>query len=575
MYSEYRSVQLLVSALKEYNVKHIVLSPGGSDIPIIHSIETDNFFKCYSVVDERSAVYFGIGISQAENTPVACVCTSGTAVSNYLPGMTEAYYQNVPIIAITADKNPHFQGQIETQKIDQINLFNSVSLKSVDLPYSNDPNDDWLCERLIKEAITSAIYHSKGPVHINLPIVGSYNNYSCNSLPPIRKVLKINYESGPIVWNSYIKKIHNAKKILIIVGQNILFTEEDKKYIERFFELYNCFISVEHISNLNCKGCIYTYSITETGNATTEEYIPDLVISIGNNISSYSLKPLLRKNFKKFTHISIDASGRYRDTFKGLSDIFECSPQFFFKYFVQNAPENSSNDLAYYSLWKKLEEKIDITEFEFSPYYVAQKLSTIIPENSVLHLAILNSTRIMQFFPLNKGVKVFSNIGALGIDGCLSTFMGQQANINNQLAFCIIGDLSFFYDMNAVGIKHLNKNSRIILLNNGGGAEFHLFMDKNKIPTLNNFVCAEHTKTAKGWIESLGFDYYSAHTKKDLDDCITIFSKASEHPLFLEVFTDKEEDARISKVFFQKLAPQRTIAQTAKSLVKKVINKLS
>ena len=129
MYTYYKSIQLLIACLKVYNVKHVVLSPGGSDIPLIHSIETDDFFTCYSVIDERSAVYFGIGVSQIHNEPVACICTSGTAVSNYLPGITEAFYQNVPIIAITADKNPYFQGQIGTQKIEQqhqgaIKMFN-------------------------------------------------------------------------------------------------------------------------------------------------------------------------------------------------------------------------------------------------------------------------------------------------------------------------------------------------------------------------------------------------------------------------------------------------------------------
>lgn len=570
MYSNFKSIQILIASLKQYNVKKIVLSPGGSDIPIIHSLENDSFFDCYSVVDERSAVYFGIGISQSLNEPVACVCTSGTAVSNYLPGMTEAFYQNVPIIAITADKDPRFNGQIETQKITQNGLFGEISLKSVELPLGVSSNDLWYCERLIKEALVEGLLKRKGPVHINIPIVGSYSNYSVSDLPRVNFVNYITCESHHSIWDQYVLDLTKAKKILVVVGQNIVFNELDKKNIERFFDKYNCVFSVEHLSNLNCKGCVFTYPISETNNLIGDDFVPDIVISLGNNVSSYGLKPFLRNNHNKFKHYIIDENGRYRDVFKGLDTIFHCSPSYFFDYFSNNGDLKTINDLVYFNILDSSSKKIRISNYEFSNLYVAKKLSEIIPENSILHTAILNSTRLMQFFKLNNNVRTFSNVGALGIDGCLSTFIGQ-ASVVNELAFCLIGDLSFFYDMNAAGIKHINSNVRIILLNNGGGSEFHFFMNKKDVPTLNNFVCAEHKKVAKGWVESLGFKYYSASTIEELDNNISILSKESSSPIFLEVFTDMEKDAFLLKKIYNENAPFPSVKDLAKKVYRKLI----
>ncbi len=549
MYSNFKSVQLLVAVLKSYNISRVVLSPGGSDVPIIHSIEQDDFFKCYSVVDERSAVYYAIGLSQGMNEPVVCVCTSGTAVSNYLPGMTEAYYQNVPIIAITADKNPCYNGQIETQKITQHSIFGDVSLKSVELPTGTNSDELWLCERLIKEAVLASVNFSKGPSHINIPIVGNYADYDVKTLPSIKHVDYLSLEASENVWMNYVKRLTRAKRILIVVGQNVVFSEEDIKNIEEFVTTYNCVISVENISNLNCNGTVTTYPITEAQKNDSQVLIPDLVISFGNNIVSYGLKPLLRKNYLKFDHWSIDPSGRYRDVFKGLTDVICCSPSYFFKYIVEHSLAKVESDSSYYNEWKKALDSFYIPEFDFSNFYVASKLAQAIPPNSILHMAILNSARVMQYFKLAENVKSFSNIGALGIDGCLSSFMGQAAT-TDELAFCLTGDLSFFYDMNALGIRSLRNNVRIILLNNGGGAEFHLFVDKSNVPTMNTHICAEHSKKAKGWVESLGIQYVSASNKQELEDAIKQLSQPSKTPIFMEVFTEMESDAEITKSFY-------------------------
>ena len=195
-------------------------------------------------------------------------------------------------------------------------------------------------------------------------------------------------------------------------------------------------------------------------------------------------------------------------------------------------------------------------------------LANIIPENSILHLAILNSTRVMQFFRLNRGIKTYSNVGALGIDGCLSSFVGQSV-ATRELAFCLIGDLSFFYDMNSASIRHLANNARIIMLNNGGAAEFHFSMGEKKLPAINQHISVKNNRTAKGWIESLGFQYYSISNKDEANKILPLLAEESDRPVFVEAFGDMEEDARLSKAFFESNYPK-----DLKSNVKKAAEKV-
>lgn len=584
MYSNIKSVQILISLLKQYGVKEIVLSPGGSDIPLIHSIETDKDFNCYSVVDERNATYFAMGLAQEKDTYVACICTSGTAICNYLPGVTEAYYQDVPILVITADKNPYFQGQLETQKIDQMNTFTNVVKKSVDLPLVRSEDDEWLCNRLINEALLELNHHGTGPVHINIPIIGDTSLYECKELPKVRKMNIVYDNLEKNLWNEYSKILSSKKRIMVVIGQNVNFSESDIKNLNCFFEKYNCIFAVEHLSNVECEGKIYTYPITEM-EGLTENLLPDLVISIGNNLAAYKLKPFLRANYKKMENWYITSSGRVRDAYKSLTTIFEMSVSSFFENICKYSTD-TKNNLSYYNEWKKIESFINIPDVELSNMYVAKSLAETIPENSILHLAILNSTRTMQYFKLNKNIHTYSNVGALGIDGCLATFVGQSV-ANDKLSYLVIGDLSFFYDMNAAALRSIKNNVRIILLNNGGGSEFHFFMGKEKIPTINKHISAEHNHVAEGWIKSLNYDYYAVNNKEELDSIMPILGKKSEKPIFVEVFTDMELDAKrinniykeneinilknIDKKKYIKKVVKNVIPSDAKKKIKKII----
>ncbi len=562
MISSIKNVSTLIAMLKQYGIQDVVLAPGGSDIPIIHMIETDSYFTCYSVVDERSLVYFAMGISQQKKAPVACVCTSGTAVSNFLPGMTEAFYRDVPIIAITADKNQNFQGQLETQKINQIGIFGECCRKSINLPVIRNNEDQWLCERLINEALIELHHHGSGPVQINIPVEGDISSYVDGELPKCKKITLIEGTDNEL-FSHYIKqRLSKFEKIMILVGQDIDFSDREVACIEKFAYNYNVVIAADHQANLNCFGTINTYPITEMEKKIDNKLIPSLVISLGNNIASYDLKYILRRA-NNVEHWQIDEAGRIRDVFHHLTTVFECNIFEFFSAIEKNQVKKARND--YYEAWKEGLQSIIIDEIPYSSFYIAKELSKAIPENSILHLAILNSTRLMQYFPLQKGVKTYSNLGALGIDGCLSSFMGQAVS-TDQLAFCLIGDLSFFYDMNAVSICHRKNNIRIILLNNSGAGEFYFTLGKETISSIDKHIGAINRRTAKGWVESLGYKYYSVHNSEEAHKVISNLGKRTDFPVFVEVFTDIEEDTGITRSAYKK-----NLIKTSKDTMKDVI----
>lgn len=539
MYSNEKSVLILISLLKAYKINTVVISPGGSDAPIVRSFEYDSSFCCFSVVDERNAAYVAMGMAQESGNPVACLCTAGTAVCNYIPGITEAYYQNIPIVAITSDQHPFLLDQLELQKISQENIFNSIVKKEITLPCVKNQMDEWYCNRIVNEALLELNHHGRGPIHINVPIMETLE-CSQKSLPLQRVIKRFDVKKAPY---SELANRLVGKKVLIIIGENLDISDDVINLFERFFKHYNCVFNVETISNVTCTGCITTYPATETGFACNKpELIPDIIISLGNYIASYRLKEILRASKNSCENWLINENGNVCDPYWSLSYIFEGDYREFFSLLLE---ENISctKSHGYYDLWNQVANSIKLGDLFFSSLSIAKVLSEEIADNSILHTAVLNSTRVTQFFKFKKKVHFYSNLGTLGIDGCVSTFIGQSF-ATTRLSYLLIGDLSFFYGMNSISIRGVGNNVRIILLNNGGGEEF-----KIKLPypqgEMSNFICAQRERTAKGWVESLGFKYYSASTNEQVRDVLREFAQESNTPLFLEIQTDIDKDSKI------------------------------
>ena len=534
---------LLISLLKQYGIKRLVLSSGARNIPFVTAVETDDYFECFSVIDERNAAFFGLGMCQQLQEPIAIACTSGTAASNYLTGVTEAYYSHAPLVIITCDRSPYTLNQLETQKIDQPAIFTSVVKKSVSLPVIKDADDIWYCQRLLNEAFISLKQHQPGPVHINIPLVGDTNALWNESLKKLKnaQVRKIDYVAidDTEIWQQMVKTLSNRKRVIVVMGQDCSDDENLHQALRQYCSYTQVPILLDNLSNFRCSQMVWAEPIIKALNAESiEGLLPEVVITLGNNFQE-RIKDLLKAHQGKFEHWSIDQEGVIRDVFKSQTALFECKPAYFFSYFTKNV---IPTDGTYCHRWQELAEAIKLPEMPFTNFYVIKEFTRVIPKDSILHLSILNATRLTQFFDIDPSIKVYSNVNSFGIDGCLPTFIGQSV-ATDTMSFLVIGDLSFFYGMNALAIKHKKSNIRILLINNGGGAEFHIVPSSNAIPTIDKHIGAAHNHKAQGWAESMEYKYVKADDKESFSVALNEFIRTDhDSPVLLEVFTNMKTD---------------------------------
>lgn len=572
MYTEVKSYQMIISLLKQYNIRNCVLSAGSRNLPFVHSVEQDDFFKCYSVVDERSAGYFALGLSQELCEPVVISCTSSTATCNYWPPVTEAFYQGVPLIILTSDRDPRMLGQWEDQMIDQVGMYDRHVVKSVNLPIINNKNDEIFCERLLNEAFLELRHNGKtGPVHINIP-TDSYNRtFVEKKLINTKKIERVENLDQEF-FREKIEKLKSAKKILVVCGQKTNVSKKLKESLNLFFKKYNSVLAVEFMSNVGLEQGINTNACMDSNFAdidSVKELLPDIIISYGGQIFT-PLKVQLKNNHGKFEHWLINENGKVIDAFKSLTTIFECTPEFFFSQACKY--NNNKNDMKYYEQFKKYSDSVKFPKIPYSHIYAIKNVVEKIQENSILHLSINDSIRIANYFKTSKGVKTYANIGTHGIDGCMSSFLGQANGNPNKKAYLIIGDLAFFYDMNSLKINSIPKNVRILLVNNHGGSEFYFNrIWQNEKSDLH--TSARHNVKAMGWVQSNNFRYLCANNKESFDKNLSIFlSSEGDKPIVFEVFTEMSSDADILHEILKynrKKSLKDSIVRTTKEIVKK------
>lgn len=572
MYTSIKNVQIIIALLKSYGIRHIVISPGSRNIPFTASVENDDYFKCYSIVDERSAAFFGIGLIQQLKEPVVICCTSGTAVCNYISAVTEAFYQKLPLVVVTADRDKYCLNQLEDQDIPQMSFFSRITKKSVNVPIIESDREFDYSVRIVNEALLELFHHGTGPVHLNMQIaIGPQEtDFSLAELPQIRKINRhmVNKKDS---LKEFAQRLSSAKKVMVIYGQSQPASKEMRESVEKFFNSFNCFIAVELMSNIKCNGCI---DIDNAPHFPTpeliQEYIPEIVISVnGNFLSDY--KGQMKRNWN-FEHWLVCEEGYLADPYHKLTEIFEGSTKDFFDTMSSYAQKKRS-DYSYYELWKNHVDNLPVANDEYCDIYAVKKFMECIPENSVLHMANSSSVRLAQIFKLKDNIQVYCNRGTNGIDGSMSSFIGN-AIATDSLCFLVIGDLSFFYDMNALWNRYIGKNIRIMLNNNFGAGIFHYIRKKEMFPSLDLHTAAEHDGQAKSWVESRGFRYLSAHNKEEFDVAIKEFvSSQSDKPIIMEVFTDKEEDAKALRNYYSS-APidnKTKIKKGLKKMIKKVI----
>ncbi|MDO4363947.1 MAG: 2-succinyl-5-enolpyruvyl-6-hydroxy-3-cyclohexene-1-carboxylic-acid synthase [Clostridia bacterium] len=588
MYSSLKNVQILVSLLKKFDVKNIVISAGTRHTPFVYSVEHDDFFNTYSVVDERSAGFFAIGLIEELHVPVAVVCTSGTAAANYVSAANEAFYQQLPLLLLTADRNHYYMFQQEEQMIPQEGLYKDVCKNVVTLGHVRDEKDFWYYSRICNEALLDLTQGEKGPVHINFIVENDYPiqqgivKFEEKVLPDIKKINRLTLEDNLAEWKLWSDKLKSSK-VLIIYGQFRPLSDEEVNIIEDFCEKYDVVISSDIISNLHTKYSIPTFAMCRVLNsAQMESLCPDIVITMNANSIS-EIKSRLSQFKNRFDHWHVSAKGKVSDPFKILSDVVACSPITFFEKFANLA--ESTCDHEFYNKWKNLHDTIgqngtlNEEKIVYSSMYAVQQYIKNIPSNSLLHIANSNSIRLSAYFDVNSNVAVYDNRGSHGIDGSMSAFIGQ-ASVSGRLSFLLIGDLSFFYDMNALWNRYLGNNIRILVCNNSGGAIFYTYPNTKNVPTLAEHIAAEHTTSVEAWVKCRGFKYLSARTQKEFDENLPqLMNPSFDSPVLMEVFTDKEIDANCIKTILQPYHSEtKSIKSTIGSMMpaemKKIIKKI-
>ena len=548
-YTSEKNHQILIALLKASGIRYVVASPGATNVSFVASVQSDPFFKVYSSVDERSAAYIACGLAGESGEPVVLSCTGATAARNYYPGLTEAFYRKLPLIAVTSSQVSYNEGRLIPQVTDRSHPTTDIQVYHTTLKAVKDETDFKECMLKVNAGLIALKRNSGGPIHFNLETTYS-TDYSIRNLPAVKKIEYLGYESSFPSLDKY-------TKIAFSVGSHRAFTEEETILMDKFCEKYGAVVICDHTSGYYGKYRIQGSIIGAQGSFDKRSYMPDLGIHIGEVSGDYESDLLFHG--RDIWRVSED--GEAKDKYEGMTKLFGISLKaFLIKYLSgpkQATPVSRSSE--YFNTIRNLELSLrqDMGEVPFSNIWLARELTPKIPANSVVHLGILNSLRCWNLFRLPQTVTSTSIVGGFGIDGSLSTILGASLVHPDRLYYLVIGDLAFFYDLNALGNRHVGNNLRILLVNNGVGTEFKNYNhrvaefgdDGDAFMAARGHYGRQSRALIKHFSEDLGFRYLSASNKQEFLNCYSEFiSPEISGPMLFEVFTDSKDESQALRV---------------------------
>ena len=570
-YSKIPVARSVVALCVAKDIKHVVISPGSRNAPLTIGFTHHDEITPYSIVDERCAAFFALGMAQELKKPVALVCTSGSALLNYYPAIAEAYYSDIPLVIISADRPVERIDIGDGQTIRQKNVFENHILYSANL-YSelvleNEASDPKLQqkqfeaqkhnEREVNLALNKAI-EEKGPVHINVPfyepLYDTVENIDVNPLQILPEIKERHYSENQLqnyadVWNA-------AKRKMVIVGvaqPNAV----EQKFLDKLAEDPSVIVLTETTSNLHQEE-FFTRIDTLIGPIEKDEnkkdlfkkLQPDILLTFGGMIVSKKIKSFLRNHSPKH-HWHIDSKKAY-NTFFCLNKHFETDVNSFFTEFFPLTTETESD---YGSFWKEVKNKRQsrheeyMAEIPYSDLKAMQEIYQMIPRDSVLHFGNSSTIRYAQLFQWDKTLKMYCNRGTSGIDGSISTAVGASVSSEEPVTI-ITGDLSFFYDSNALWNNYIPPNFRIIVLNNNGGGIFRILPGNKNSENFEKYFETIHNLKAKPICDLYGFDYLKANSEEDIQNTMKNFFSKSAKPKLLEIFTPRKLNDEVLLEYF-------------------------
>ena len=536
-YTSEKNVQIVIALLKAHGIRKVIASPGTTNMTFVGSIQNDPWFEIYSSVDERSAAYMACGLAAESGEPVVISCTGATASRNYLPGLTEAYYRKLPVLALTSHRGVHSIGHLLDQQIDRRSIPNDVAICSVTAPLVRDSSDEKFCTIEATKAILALKQNGGGPSHINM--YTSYSqDFSVKELPKVRKIERYSaFDKLP--------DLEADKRIAIFIGSHKPFSDTETEAIDSFCAAHNAVVFCDHTSGYKGKYETHFSLFFTQDNYRSPLLKVDLLIHLGEvsgDLARISIGGVWRVN----------EDGELRDTFGRLTRVFAMPEEHFFRAYTPEEYEPCSS--FYEACQEELRQALaTLPELPFSNVWVAQQIHSMLPDGCYFHMGIYNSLRSYNFFDLPKSVKSSCNVGGFGIDGGLSTLIGASFANPDVLHLGVFGDLAFFYDLNVLGNRHVGNNVRILLINNGKGNEFRNYGHYCSIfgEDADRYIAAaghygnKSSLLVRHYTEDLGYEYYTASNKDEFLQYVPVFLDPTigEHPIVLEVFTDTEGES--------------------------------
>lgn len=545
-YAVEKNVQMVLALLKANNIKKVIASPGATNESIVASMQSDSYFEMYSCVDERSAAYMACGMAAESGEPVVLSCTGATSSRDYMPGLTEAYYRHLPILAITSSMDTNRIGHLYPQCTNRSTPPVDAVKSSYCIEHIKDESDEWDCTIKLNKAFDDLKRNGGGPVLLNLVTWGC-GDYSVVNLPKVRVIRRISLtDSYPTL---------DGKNVLVFIGSHLKWSDRASHLLDLFCNKFKTVALCDHTSDYKGKYRVLSALVaTQEVQPEPKLFECDVLVHLGEISGDY-----YTTNAIKTKEVwRVDEDGEMRDKFKGLTYIFEMRDENFLAHYVNEADALESNNKL--ETFKVCNESLlaKLPELPFSNTWIASQLAHRIPENAVVHLGILNSLRSWNFFEVPESVHTYCNVGGFGIDGITSSMIGASLVKKNKLFYAVLGDLAFFYDVNVLGNRSISKNIRILMINNGRGVEFHTYKHSaSKFgEETDKFIAAaghngyQSPSLIKNAAESLGFEYLTAEDKTSFAEASERFLTPSitEKPMIFEVFVTKDEDVEVLRL---------------------------
>jgi 2-succinyl-5-enolpyruvyl-6-hydroxy-3-cyclohexene-1-carboxylate synthase len=552
------------------HITNWIVSPGSRVAPLTLAIVRNENNQVFTITDERSAAFVGLGqalqfLNDKKNKFVGLACTSGSAVYNYAPAIAEAFYQQIPLLVLTADRPPEWIGQQDGQTIQQRNIYQNHVKAFFELPsdFSNVDNQ-WHAMRIFNEACLALTSEPFAPVHINIPIKEPFYPQKEEKIFPQK--INVWKESKPTLqlntsqWQEIFEMWEDFDNKLIVIGQHF-FDENLQNNLQKLYQDFKIPIVADSLSNCPCPDFIHHHDIfLEKANANLREKLrPELLITFGKSLISKSLKQFLRE-YKPAVHLHIQGVGAVADTFQSLTHIIRLSPQDFwkklyedldFKTMLERDEEGEANQYTHLWLHQEHLAQRKLARF-FAEHQLFSELEAIgliledLPQNSVLHVGNSMPIRYVNVWGIeHTDIQVFCNRGTSGIDGCVSTAVGAALAQPQKNVVLIVGDLSFLYDKNALWNNYLPNNLKIIVLNNFGGNIFGMIEGPKNQPELETYFYTPHAQTFKNTAQDFGLKYQVAHDKPTLTHILDDFFQDNSQPHLLEILTDREQNIKV------------------------------